>query len=205
MPALSGLLTVIWHRPVHLFIMLFSRVTFAWANMFCFTKIGKASSSASGGAQPTAYQATNEIILKYANVSPMVQSNSGTMEVTAPSKPSLADLHAGQPIQDVVKADMDFGISSIRDYCGIEIRGGGHRMVFTTRFRKAPDEIHLISCPQVIHTGNLTPVNRESLRILLEAVSDRIAKEEWDKLKSRYNIIKKEWLIVSDTLEEQEI
>jgi hypothetical protein len=199
------MLTAIWHRPVHPFTMLFSRVTFAWANMFCFTKVGKASSSASGGAQSTAYQATNEIILKYASVSPMIQSNSGTMEVTSPSKPSLADLHTGQPILDVVKADMGFGISSIRDYCGIEIRGGRHRMVFTTRFQPAPEEIHLISCPQVIRAGNLTPAKRESLRILLEAASDRIAKEEWDKLKSRYNIIKKEWLIVSDTLEEQEI
>jgi hypothetical protein len=51
----------------------------------------------------------------------------------------------------------------------------------------------------------LTPAKRESLRILLEAASDRIAKEEWDKLKSHYNITKKEWLVVSDTLEEQEI
>jgi hypothetical protein len=204
MPALSGVLTAIWHRPAHPFTMLFSRVTFAWANMFCFTKVGKAS-SASGGAQSTAYEATNEIILKYASVSPMIPPNSGTMEVTAPSKPRLADIHAGQPILDVVKAEMFFGISSIRDYCGIEIRGGRLRMVFTIRFQKAADKIHLISCPQVIHAGNLTPAKRESLRILLEAASDRIAKEEWDKLKSHYNITKKEWLIVSDTLEEQEI
>jgi hypothetical protein len=185
--------------------MLFSRVSFARANMFCFTKVGKASSSASGGVQSTAYQATNEIILKYASVSPMIPQNSGTMEVTAPSKPRLADQHAGQPILDVVKAEMVFGISSIRDYCGIEIRGGRLRMVFTIRFQKPADKIHLISCPQVIHAGNLTPAKRESLRILLEAASDRIAKEEWDKLKSHYNITKKEWLVVSDTLEEQEI
>jgi hypothetical protein len=176
--------------------------------MFCFTSLlesWRASSSASSGAQSTAYQTTNENILKYASVSPMILSNSGTMGVTSPSKRSLADLHPRQPILDVVKADMDFGISSIRDYCGIEIRGGRHRMVFTTRFQKAPDKIHLISCPQVIHAGNLTPAKRESLRILLEAVSDRIAKEEWDRLKSHHNIIKKEWLIVSDTQEEQKI
>jgi hypothetical protein len=203
MPALSGILTAIWHRPVHPFNILFSRVTFAWANMFCFTKVGKASSSASGGAQSTAYQATNEIILKYASVSPMIQSNSGTMEVSSPSKRSLADLHAGQPILDVVKAEKNFGISYFRDHCGIENRGGQYRMVFTARFQEAPDKMHLISCPQVIHAANLPPAKRESLRINLEAVSDRITKEEWDKLKSRYNIIKKEWLIVSDTQEDQ--
>ncbi|KAH3182592.1 hypothetical protein KXV92_007260 [Aspergillus fumigatus] len=184
--------------------MLFYRI-FAWANMFCFTKVGKASSSASGGAQSTAHQTTNEIISKYASVSPMIPPNSGTMEVTAPSKPRLANLHSEQPILHVLKAEMDFGISSVRDYCGIEIRGGRYHMVFTARFQEAPDEIHLISCPKVIHAGNLTPAKRESLQILLEAISDRIAKEEWDKLKSRYNIIKKEWLIVSDTQEGQEI
>lgn len=192
------MLTAIWHRPVHPFTMLFSRVTFAWANMFCFTKVGKASSSASGGAQSTAYQATNEIILKYASVSPMIQSNSGTMEVTSPSKRSLADLHAGQPILDVVKAEMDFGISFFRGFCGVENRGGQYRMVFTARFQKAPDALHLISCPKVIRAANLTPAKRESLRINLEAVSDRMAKEEWDKLESRYEIVKKDWLIVLD-------
>lgn len=62
-----------------------------------------------------------------------------------------------------------------------------------------------MSCAQVIRAAKLTPAKRESLRINLEAVSDRIAKEEGDKLKSRYNIIKKGWLIVSDTQEEQEI
>ncbi|GFF93341.1 hypothetical protein IFM53868_07153 [Aspergillus udagawae] len=185
--------------------MLFSRVTFAWANMFCFTKAGKASSSASGGAQSTAYQATNEIILKYTSVSPMIQSNSGTMEVTSPAKLSLADLHARQPILDVVKAEMDFGISFFGDLCGVENRGGQYRMVLTARFQKAPNKMHFVSCPKVIHAANLTPAKRESLRINLEAASDRIATEEWDKLKSRYNIIKKEWLIVSDTQEEQEI
>jgi hypothetical protein len=185
--------------------MLFSQVTFAWANMFCFTKAGKASSSASGGAQSTAYQATNEIILKYASVSPMIQSNSGTIEVTSPSKRSLADLHGGQPILDVVKAEMDFGISFFRDFCGIENRGGQYRMVFTARFQEAPDKMHLIFCPQVIRANNLTPAKRESLRINLEAASDRIAKEEWDKLKRRYNIIRKEWLVVSDAEEEQGI
>ncbi|KAF4227807.1 hypothetical protein CNMCM8980_005988 [Aspergillus fumigatiaffinis] len=174
--------------------MLFSRVTFAWANMFCFTKAGKASSSASGGAQSTAYQATNEIILKYASVSPMIQSNSGTMEVTSRSKRSLA----GQPILDVVKAEMDFGISFFGDFCGVENRGGQYRMVFTARFQKAPDTLHLISCPKVIRAGDLSPAQRESLRINLEAVSDRMAKEEWDKLESRFEIVKRDWLIVLD-------
>jgi hypothetical protein len=191
------MLTAIWHRPVHPFTMLFSPVTFAWANMFCFTKVRKASSSASGGAQSTAYQATNEIILKYASVSPMIQSHPGTMEDTASSKPSSAALI------DVVEAEKNFGISYFRDHCGIENRGGQYRMVFTARFQEAPDKMHLISCPQVIHAANLPPAKRESLRINLEAVSDRITKEEWDKLKSRYNIIKKEWLIVSDTQEDQ--
>jgi hypothetical protein len=51
----------------------------------------------------------------------------------------------------------------------------------------------------VIHTGNLTPAKQESLQILLKAISDCIAKEEWDRLKSHHNIIKKEWLIISDT------
>ncbi|GIJ86949.1 hypothetical protein Asppvi_005848 [Aspergillus pseudoviridinutans] len=183
--------------------MLFSRVTFAWANMFCFTKSWKASSSASGGAQSTAYQATSEIISKYASVSPMTPSNPGKMEDTAPAKPSLADLQAGQPILDVVVAEMHFGISFCRDYCGIENIRGQYRMVFTARFQNLPSKIHLISCPQFIRAPNLTPKGRELLRIKLDAVLDRIPKEEWEKLKSCYNITRKEWLIVSDVSEEQ--
>ncbi|KAF4230399.1 hypothetical protein CNMCM6457_005975 [Aspergillus fumigatiaffinis] len=182
--------------------MLFSRVTFAWANMFCFTKVGKASSSASGGAQSTAYQATNEIILKYASVSPMIQSNSGTMEVTASSKPSSAD---PQPIRDVVAAEKNLGISYFRDYCGIEIIDGQYRMLFTARFQRLPNKLHVISCPRIIRARKLTHEGRKNLQILLDAVLARIRKEEWDKLKSRFNIIKNEWLIVSDEDEEQEI
>ncbi|GIJ92733.1 hypothetical protein Asppvi_002011 [Aspergillus pseudoviridinutans] len=178
--------------------MLFSRVTFAWANMFCFTKFTKASSSASGGAQSTAYQATSEIISKYASISPMTPSNPGKMEDTAPSKPSLADLHAGQPILDVVAAEVHFGISFFRDYCGILIKGGQIHMVFTARFRETPEKIRLISCPQLIHAPNLTPEGRELLQSKLDAVLGRITKEEWVRLKNRYNIIRKEWLIVSD-------
>jgi hypothetical protein len=176
--------------------------------MFCFTSLlesWKASSSASGSAQSPAIRATNEIIPKYHNVPPMIQSNSGKMEHIAPSKPSLADLHAGQPIRDVVTAEMEFGISYFRDYFGIAIKGGQYHLVFTARFQRAPDKIHLISCPQLIRAPNLTPDDRELLRIKLDAVLDSIPKEEWDKLKSRYKIIRKEWLIVSDAQEEPEI
>jgi hypothetical protein len=56
----------------------------------------------------------------------MIQLNSGTIGVTSLSKRSLADLHPIQLILDVVKANIDFGIFSIRDYCSIEIRGGQH-------------------------------------------------------------------------------
>ncbi|PKX89080.1 uncharacterized protein P174DRAFT_464792 [Aspergillus novofumigatus IBT 16806] len=123
--------------------------------MFCFTSLlecWKASSSASGGAQSPALQSTNGIIAKDHN-------------------PSLAGLHAGQLILDVVKAEMDFGISCFRDYC-----------VFTACFQEAPDKLHFISCPKVIHAANLTPAKRD-----------------------HFGIIKKEWLIISDTQEEKEI
>lgn len=183
MPALSGVLTAILHRPVHRFSMLFSQVTFAWANMLCFTKSWKASSSASGGAQSPAHQATSEIISKYHNVRLMSPPNSGQMEDTAPSKPSLADA-----VYDIF----------LGDYCGIEIIGGQYRMVFTARFKDCPDKIRLISFPQFIRAPNLTPERRELLRVKLDAVLDGIPKEQWDKLKWRYNIVKKEWFIVSD-------
>jgi hypothetical protein len=74
--------------------------------------------------------------------------------------------------------------------------------VFTARFKECPDKIRLISCPQFIPAPNLTSERRVLLQIKLNAVLDCIPEEEWYKLKCRYNIIKKEWLIVS---EEQEI
>ncbi|EAW10957.1 uncharacterized protein ACLA_065920 [Aspergillus clavatus NRRL 1] len=110
------------------------------------------------------------------------------MEDTAPSKPSLADPHAWQPIKDVVTAEMKFGISLLGDHCGIENIGGQYHMVFTACFQKPPNKIHLISCPQLIRAANLTPDKQESLQINLEAALGRIAKEEWDKLKRCYNI-----------------
>ncbi|GFF57790.1 hypothetical protein IFM51744_09333 [Aspergillus udagawae] len=172
--------------------------------MFCFTSLlvsWRASSPASGSEQPTALQATSEIISKYHNVPPMIQSDSGKMENIAPSKPSLAGLHAGKPILDVVAAEMKFGISFLIDYCGIATEGGQYRMVFTSRFQRPINKIHLIrfiSCPKFIRAPHLAPKDRELLRIKLDAGVDRIPKEVWDKLKSRYNIIRKEWFIFSD-------
>ncbi|KAF4213742.1 hypothetical protein CNMCM5878_010113 [Aspergillus fumigatiaffinis] len=174
--------------------MLSSGVKFAWANMFYFTNLlesWKASSSASGGGQSPAFQATNEIISNYQSM--MIKSNSGKMEDTASCKPSSAD-----PIQDVVAAEMNFRISYIRDYHGIEITEGQFCILFTARLQRLPDKLYLISCPQLIHAPDLTSDNRELLRVRLDAAADSIRKEEWDKLKSRYDIVKKEWFIVSD-------
>jgi hypothetical protein len=71
-----------------------------------------------GSAQLTALQAINELILKYHHVPPMIQSNSGRMKDTVPSKPSSADLHTRPPILDIT-AEMKFKISFFRDYWGI--------------------------------------------------------------------------------------
>jgi hypothetical protein len=182
--------------------MLSSRGKFAWANMFCFTNLlecWKASPSASGGAQSPAHQATNENVSKYQNIPPMIQSNSGTMEDTASSEPSSA-----API-DVVEAEKNFGISYFRDYRGIAIIGGQYHILFRARFQRLPDRLHLISCPRWIYAPDLTSDGRELLRIRLDAAADSIPKEEWDKLKSRFEIVKKEWFIVSDKKEEEEI
>jgi hypothetical protein len=61
----------------------------------------------------------------------MMQSNSV-------SKHSVADLHSGRPILNVVAAEINFGIFSCRDYRGIAIIGGQYRMVFTARFHNFP-------------------------------------------------------------------
>jgi hypothetical protein len=165
--------------------------------MFLFASLlesSKASSSALGATQSTALQTTNEILLKYHNAPPKIQSNSGKPEDTKPSSP---DLHAGRPIRDVVAVEKEYGIAFFKDYCGILIVGGRWHMVFTARFQRSPKKIHFVSCPQLICAPNLAPDDRESLRIKLDAVSGSISKEKWDKLKSHYNIIREEWLIIS--------
>jgi hypothetical protein len=165
--------------------------------MFLFTSLlepSKASSSALGAKQSTALQTTKEILLKYHNASPKIQSNSGKTEDTKPSSP---DLHAEGPIRDVVAVEKQYGIALFKDYCGISTVGGRWHMVFTARFQRSPKKIHFVSCPQLIRAPNLTPDDRESLQIKLDAVSGRISKEKWDKLKSRYNIIREEWLMIS--------
>jgi hypothetical protein len=99
---------------------------------------------------------------------------------------------------DVVEAEKNFGISYFRDYHSIEIKRGQCCILFTARFQHLPDKLHLISCPRLIHAPDLTSDNRELLRTRLDAAADLIPKEEWDKLKRRYDIAKKEWFIVSD-------
>jgi hypothetical protein len=51
----------------------------------------------------------------------------------------------------------------------------------------------------LIRAPNLTPADRESLRIKLDALLGRIPRKEWDRLESHYNIIRKEGIIISDT------
>lgn len=175
--------------------------------MFLFTSLPqsrKASSSGSSSAQSTALQATRELVSKYHHVPLMIQSNSGRMKDTAPSEPSFADLHAGPPILDVVTAKTKFGISFFGDYWGTLVVGDQCYILFTARFQCLPQNIHLVSCQQLIHAPNLTPADRESLRIKLDALLGRIPRKEWDRLESHYNIIRKEEIIISDTCEEQE-
>jgi hypothetical protein len=169
--------------------------------MFLFTNLlesREASSSASGSAQSTALQVTSELVSKYHHVPPMIQSNSGRMKDTAPSEPSSQDLHTRPSILDVVTAEMKFEISFFRDYWGISHVRGQCYMLFTARLQRLPGKFHLVYCPQLIHAPNLPPVDRELLRIRLDAALDCIPKEEWDRLKSHDNITRKEWLIVLD-------
>ncbi|KAA8641394.1 hypothetical protein EYZ11_010444 [Aspergillus tanneri] len=157
--------------------------------MFCIARLLESwrdDISTSDTKTSKAFEATNAIVSKYKNVTPMLQLNQPV----------------NQPVRDVIEAEKKFGISYFRDYYGVDIIEGQFRIVFSARFQRRPKYIYLISCPQVIRAPNFTTNDRELLRVKLESVMDRIPESEWDKLKNRYNITRTEWLVISDEQEE---
>lgn len=97
-----------------------------------------------------------------------------------------------KPVQDVIEAEIKFGISFFRDYLGCKTEDGQLRIIFSARFQKNPHEIHLVSCPLEIDAHSLAPDCQLLLKIKLEAVSI-----PWKKLERDLGVERKGLLKVS--------
>ncbi|RAK94957.1 uncharacterized protein BO80DRAFT_489071 [Aspergillus ibericus CBS 121593] len=158
------------------------------SNMFCITSLvislkALIFTSENGtiiSARPTALDATREVTAKYKNVPPMSKSGRPTE----------------QPI-DVIKAEKEFGISFFKDFSQILIQNGQYHMVFEARFQGHPHEINLVSCPQIICAHSLSEEDRTALQYKVEGIKGQIPEPVWRELNERYNIRRKDWLVIS--------
>lgn len=130
-------------------------------------------------ARPTALDVTKEVSAKYNIITPN----------SRPERP------IEQPI-DVIKAEKEFKITFLMGY-SILIKDGNYYMILAAQFQGHPHKIYCVSCPQKICVHSLSKDNRIHLSKRLESIKELIPEPVWQKLEKRYNIIKKDWLVIS--------
>lgn len=96
---------------------------------------------------------------------------------------------------DIIRAETERGVSFIRHYNDIIFGDGQPEISFSICYQKTA-EYGTVSCPISIDASQLTPDQRDNLRILLEVPRSRIPRSTSDYLYARYNIAPEEILAV---------
>ena len=84
-----------------------------------------------------------------------------------------------QEIRDVIEVETMIGISFFSSYRGFVMRERTPYLLFSARFQKSPQNLHLISCPLCIRAPTLSPSDRHLLQLKLDVARDWVPESHW--------------------------